>query len=170
MRIGALLVMMLAWAPQKVLADYVLSMVNAQCKDGFLMVGLISVPNYPLPGEAEYPMGLRTLGQLAAEKTFECPTSDGKIAVEVPFYYPGSARGMCGAQDTARLRLVEYKGGDVVRQAWIERSHGWCASQTRQIRIGHGAFSICSRPFDEKEKDPMSLDATGDCIDLTNRD
>jgi len=134
------------------------------------MLGLTSAVNYPLPGKSEYPEGLRTLHQFAEEKSFECPTEDGRIVIEVPFYKPASARGLCGAQDSAKLRLAQYAGEKVVREAWIEKSHGWCASQFRQVRIGLGAFQICSRPFDTKDNNPMSLDMTGDCIDLTDRD
>ncbi len=144
-------------------------LVHYECREGYVAMSFTTLPTYPLPGEAAYPEHLMSLDQFAAQSPFICGSDKHHFRVDVT-YSPASARGMCGAQDTAKLRLSETADGAVARVAWIDKSHGWdCINSQlmdRQIRLAGNAFRICSKANDPK-RDPSLLDMTGyDCVDL----
>lgn len=150
-------------------ADSVDRLVYSKCDKGFLTIALTSVTNYKM-GESDRVVGLLRLWEFADEGKIKCQSEDRSFSIIVSGYYPAQARGMCGGEDSAKFRLVETKSNAVVRETWIRGSHGLrCHATDRQIRMGNGIFSVCSRPA-KLNRDPTLLDMTGfDCIDLVER-
>lgn len=138
-------------------ADTVDSLVYSKCDKGFLTIALTSVVNYKMD-ESDRVVGLRSLWEFADEEKIECQSEDRSFSIIVGGDYP------------AKFRLVETKGNTVVRETWLRASHGSRFHATdRQIRMGNGIFSVCSRPA-KLNRDPTLLDMTGfDCIDLVER-